>query len=236
MTYESATAQPATSVALLDAAEHAFAERGIEHASLRAIMRSAGANPAAVHYHFGSRQALARAVLERTLRPLNQRRLALLAEAEALAHLGGRAIALPELLDALVRPDFEAVAELGRRSPGRGRLIGTIYNQPERFVKALVEEHFEPVAAKFMPHLVAVLPHIEPAELSWRVRWCVFGLLGALLSDDDPDPDPDAGPDTAGLDVDVTVARVVTVTAGALASPQPEPRRQPSPPSGVNRS
>jgi AcrR family transcriptional regulator len=181
-------------------------------------MRAAGANPAAVHHRFGSRQALAEAVLERTLRPLNGRRLELLERAEAGS--GGGPIALGDLLDALVRPDLEAVAELAHRAPGRGRLIGTIYSQPERFVKALVERHFEPVAARFVPHLVAAVPWVPPAELAWRVRWCVFGLLGALLCDGGLDLDLGAG-EEAGVSaegVDRAIARIVAVTAGAVAS------------------
>jgi AcrR family transcriptional regulator len=210
----------ATATALLDAAEQAFAAGGVEHASLRAIMREAGANPAAVHYHFGSRDELARAVLDRTLAPLNARRLELLGEAEAATRTGAP-IPLFLLLDALVRPDIEAAAELARRGRGRGRLIGLIYSRPERFVTSLVEQHFAPVAASFMPHLAAAVPGVEPSELSWRVRWCVFGVLGALLSATGPGDDLDPG------DIDHTVARIVTVTAAALASPPPETASRP---------
>ena len=74
--------ESATAEALLDAAESAFAERGVEDASLRAIMRAASANTAAVHYHFGGRDALARTVLDRILAPLNARRVVLLQAAE----------------------------------------------------------------------------------------------------------------------------------------------------------
>jgi AcrR family transcriptional regulator len=69
-----------TAVALLDAAEVAFAEHGVDAVSLRAIMRAAGVNTAAIHYHYGSRDELARAVLKRVLNPLQTRRLQLLDE------------------------------------------------------------------------------------------------------------------------------------------------------------
>ena len=74
-----------TKSAILDAAEQAFAEHGFEAASLRSIIATAKVNVAAIHYHFGSKEALIEAVFERRLKPVNSRRLALLDAAEARA-------------------------------------------------------------------------------------------------------------------------------------------------------
>ncbi|NKB90516.1 MAG: TetR family transcriptional regulator [Acidobacteria bacterium] len=200
-----------TATALLDAAEVEFAKRGIPDASLRSIMRAADANPAAVHYHYGSREALAREVLERVLRPLNDRRLELLDELEPRIAAGDVTIA--ELLEALVRPDLEAVIALRKRNPAATNLAGAIYAWPSLFVKALVEEHFAPVARRFLPAMVTAAPGINPSELSWRVRWCVFGVLGALLSDDEFTVDPG--------DLDAKLNQIVTAASGALTAPQP---------------
>src|SRR5918996_5272493 len=68
-----------TREALLDAAEALFSEHGIQASSLRMITHQAGANLAAVHYHFGSKEGLVRAVFSRRLKPLNEERLRLLA-------------------------------------------------------------------------------------------------------------------------------------------------------------
>ena len=54
-----------TKTSLLDAAEALFAELGIAGASMRAITARAGANLAAVHYHFGSKEGLVREVFRR---------------------------------------------------------------------------------------------------------------------------------------------------------------------------
>ena len=175
----------ATAGALLDAAEAEFAESGIGDASLRAIMRAAGADPGSVHYHFRTREALAEAVLDRMLAPLNQRRLELLADAETQAPDGG-VIPLHVLLDALIRPDIELAHSLEARSQGRARLVGAIYIRPVAFVTSRVEDHFRPVAQRFLPHLCAILPDVSRDTLSWRVRWYVFGVIGALLSDGAP--------------------------------------------------
>lgn len=51
--------------ALAEAAERMFGEGGVDAVSLRAVARAAGVAPAAVSYHFPSKEALVSAVLER---------------------------------------------------------------------------------------------------------------------------------------------------------------------------
>lgn len=174
--------------ALLDAAEAEFADAGIETGSLRKIMRVAGADPGAVHYHFGGREALAEAVLTRILVPLNARRRELLEQAKASGEP-----TLTELVEALVRPDIETAHVLNARSPGRARLIGAVYLRPTDFVEATVVTHFAPVAEAFRPDLEVALPHLAFPTIAWRVRWCVFGTLGALLTHESApfESDPD---------------------------------------------
>ncbi len=164
--------------ALLDAAEAEFADEGIESGSLRRIMRHAGADPGAIHYHFGNREAVAAAVLERILVPLNARRLALLEQAAVTDRPQ-----VQQLVEALIRPDIEAAHVLHARSPGRARLIGAIYTRPSDFVATTVAAHFGPVADAFRPHLEAALPHLSFGDVAWRIRWCVFGTVGTLLTD-----------------------------------------------------
>ncbi len=50
---------------LLDAAQAVFAEAGLQAASLRAIARKAGCDPALIYYHFASKEALFEALLDR---------------------------------------------------------------------------------------------------------------------------------------------------------------------------
>jgi AcrR family transcriptional regulator len=70
---------------LLDAALRLFATEGIAAVSLREIRLSAKQrNAGALHYHFGSKEGLLRALLERELPPLVVRRRELLAAAAAL--------------------------------------------------------------------------------------------------------------------------------------------------------
>jgi len=56
--------------AILDAAEVLFAHKGYAATSVREIADTVEVTPAMVHYYFGSKLALLRQVLERTLEPL----------------------------------------------------------------------------------------------------------------------------------------------------------------------
>jgi AcrR family transcriptional regulator len=98
----------ATREKLLDAATKAFAEHGVLNASLLDITRQAGQrNRGALHYHFGSRDGVLAAVLERHVGFLAQREGELLAKALEAAEL-------PPVVEAIVRPAVE-LAESGWR-------------------------------------------------------------------------------------------------------------------------
>jgi AcrR family transcriptional regulator len=168
-------------------------------------MRDANCDPGAVHYHFGGREALAAAVLDRTLVPLNNRRLELLTELDERGRLSVAA-----LVEALIRPDVEAAQALEGRGRGRARLIGAIYLYPAAFVTKHIEQRFGVVADRFHPYLIATVPAVAPDVLAWRIRWCLFGTLGALLTD--PNEILAAKPDEL-------IHRFVTTIAPAIAAP-----------------
>jgi AcrR family transcriptional regulator len=88
---------------LLDAAARLFAERGVDNVSIAEIVRGAGQrNTSAIHYHFGGRTEVLRAVLARHVPELAERRLVLLEQARARPARDARSAA-----DAIVRPVTE---------------------------------------------------------------------------------------------------------------------------------
>lgn len=75
---------------LLRAAHELFAEQGYDRSSVRAITRRAAANLGAITYHFGSKQRLYDAVVERAFREMGDRLAAAAAgPGSALARLRG---------------------------------------------------------------------------------------------------------------------------------------------------
>ncbi|MBK1783112.1 TetR/AcrR family transcriptional regulator [Prauserella cavernicola] len=105
---------PATRERLLDVAEELFAEHDYDAVSVRSVNTAAGMNPAAVHYHFGSKEALVAALLEHRLAPLWQDGLAELSQRGR----DGSPPAVAELVDVVLAP----LAELARDPLGRLRL------------------------------------------------------------------------------------------------------------------
>ena len=89
---------------LLDVAERLFADFGYRATSLRDITSEAGVNLASVNYHFGSKDALLAALLDRRFAPVNHRRLELLDELEASAD---GAVGLRDLVRAFLSPPFD---------------------------------------------------------------------------------------------------------------------------------
>ena len=95
---------------ILDAAEELFAESSYDSTSLRGVTRAADVNLAAVHYHFGSKQALYEAVVTRRVSDVNRDRLERLAALERAA--GGGSIPIEALVEALIAGEPGRAAEI----------------------------------------------------------------------------------------------------------------------------
>src|ERR1039457_2146064 len=119
-------APPDTRTRILDAAEHLFAERGFRGTSVRAITGLAGANLAAVGYHFGSKAELLAAVTRRGPEPISAARGA------GLARLLPRPPDPPvaELVEAFAGPLFDEMPAGDEGGTRTSRLIVTIFGDP----------------------------------------------------------------------------------------------------------
>ena len=164
---------------LLDAAERLFAERGFEGTSMRAVTRAAATSVSAANYHFGSKEALLRAALVRRLEPLNRRRLEALDELEAAA--GDEPVAVEALLEAFLRPGYEAPRNAGEGRPPYRGVAARLYTDPHARVSSLKVELFGPVVARFIDALAGTLPHRPRDELVLDFQF-VIGLLVHVIS------------------------------------------------------
>lgn len=161
--------------ALLDAAEQLFAEHGIATVSDRKVATAAGnTNNSAVAYHFGGREGLLRALLERHLGALEEPRRRLLAESDSL--LGD--------VRALVLPVTEALAALPQPT-WRARFLNQAINDPSTaplFRKSA--EHASAAAEAFdsLVDRVRGRAGVAPDELAARVSLMTH-LVAAACAD-----------------------------------------------------
>jgi len=151
---------------ILDAAEELFAEHGVEATSIRSVISLAEVNLAAIHYHFGSKEELLRAVVARRIDPLNEERIRMLDEYER-----GGEFTLEQVLEAFVGPMMRwSYGET--RSSGIPKLIGRLLGEPGFFSK-IAPEQFGKIKTRFSQALGQCLPDLSPEELFWRLMLIV---------------------------------------------------------------
>ena len=212
---------PETRTTILDAAEALFAEHGYDATSLRQLTTRAKANLAAVNYHFGSKERLAMAALQRRIGPINderRRRLDALPARPAIA----------DVVRAFVEPAFPTAANCpaGHEAPARAfcRMFGRMMFDQPPFLRVFLAEQFRDLGTRFESTLRKSLPRHDAATLWWRLHFMAGAMAHTLHADDG------LAHLTGGLcdanDVDTVVEQLVAFTAAGLAAaPAPTPTR-----------
>jgi AcrR family transcriptional regulator len=159
---------------ILDAAENLFADRGFPATSMRDITKAAEVNLAAINYHFGSKEALLIAVLERTTTPVNRNRLKRLDQLEAAA--AGGPVEPEQLVRAFLTPLFEQRRKWTQPNFKWLKLLGRIHTEVDPELRSKLASQFEPVFGRFSEAMRRSVPEVESNELLWRGLF----LLGAM--------------------------------------------------------
>lgn len=155
---------------ILDVAERQFAENGVAGTTVRAITAEAGANVAAVNYHFRSKEELYREVVNRRLGPLNEKRARLLAD--CLRQAKGKRPAVKEVLRALAEPSLRLCFE----HPHFARLLSRLrYDQDDSLWPAYRSAQAE-LTDRFREAFAAALPGLPTGEVRTRLHY----VLGAI--------------------------------------------------------
>lgn len=210
----------ATKHRILDAAEALFMEHGFEATSLRAITAAAEANLAAVNYHFGTKEELFEAVLTRRLDPMNQRRVALLTELEALA--GEGVVPCDRVLAAMFLPALELARDPALGGTNFLRLLGRAYADPAPFIRHFLSEHYAEMIARFKEAFARALPHLPRRELSWRLHFIMGALSYTLAGTDALKLIHEIAPADGGANDELLLRRLAPFLLAGLTSPMPE--------------
>jgi AcrR family transcriptional regulator len=198
---------------ILDVAERLFAENGVHGASLRAIITEAEVNLAAVHYHFGSKDALVEAVFERRVGPVNEARLRWLDRIEAASD---GTPPVDEVLRALVTPAIQLALD-----PERGhtfmKTCGRFYTESGDYLQPIFDRLFSKIIERFVPAFGRACPELPPAELLWRIHFAIGVMVHTLLDSERLGRISGGACDTS--DADAVVERMVQFAAAGMRAP-----------------
>ncbi|MCE2515677.1 MAG: TetR family transcriptional regulator [Acidobacteria bacterium] len=199
---------------ILDVAERLFADRGYPATSLRDITAEAAVNLASVNYHFGAKESLLAALLERRFAPLNRRRLELLDEIEV--EVGAGRPAVEEVLRAFLAPPFEMQQKWGASGRTFLRLVGRLHAETNDEHRATYLRHFEEVRRRFTSALHRALPHLEATDVHWRMMFLMGSMAFAMVEGLTPRP---GGPPPR--DPDEVLDALLCFAAAGVAAPSP---------------
>lgn len=165
---------------LLEATEWLFIESGYDAMSLRHITTRAGANLAAVNYHFGSKETLMQELLSQRLDRLNRERLQLLSACERQRPDGLDAAAI---LGMLFIPAFR-LSHGSSSGPAFMRLLGRVYSDPSPFIRSYLQQHYRSISGRFFEAFARALPELPRNELGLRLHFALKALSGMLAGED----------------------------------------------------
>ena len=201
-----------TRLHLIATAEKLFAQRGFEAVSMREINRAAGqGNASALHYHFGSREALVEAIIAWRMSPVNQRRNEIL---DGMVK-DGREITPRELAQALVVPLSE-VAAIPVEENGWLSFLGQIYASGTIDLPEMTRRIGSGSSLRRLEKLArAALPEIPSPILDQRVAILIRQAVHALAEWQRSSPERPYGDQMRSLSL--FAANLTDMTAAALA-------------------
>jgi AcrR family transcriptional regulator len=159
---------------ILDAAESLMGDKGFTSTSMRDITAAAKVNLASVNYHFGSKEALLAAVLERRLQPINEQRLEFL-DALELENSDSK-IRHQDIVRAFVSPPFKQQQQWGGNSETFLRLLGRLHSETNEEFRQVFMSEYELVYQRFAVALQRSLPHLTNTNLPWRMLFMVGSI------------------------------------------------------------
>lgn len=157
-----------TKTRILDAAEKLIVELGAEKASLRKITAEAGVNIAAINYHFGSKDNLVSAILERFLNPVLHE---LMTGLETLVKQSGEKG--PEIED-IIRCNLVPIYQFSIKNPDYENIfyqLSRSYDDQNVFRQS-IQKTMEKNMKFYAQHIVRALPDIP--EETTLMRFAFF--------------------------------------------------------------
>ena len=153
---------------IINVAERLFAEKGFAGTSLRNVIREAGVNIAAVHYHFGSKEELFIAVVRRVAQQIVTSQVEELSKYENLEEPPS----LENILEAFYGPPLRIITQMGEAGVVRAQFMGRCRAEPFP-IQQLSDKEFHESQRRFLDILQRALPDQTRTELTWKLDLAV---------------------------------------------------------------
>ena len=199
-----------TKTQILDATERLIAEKAFAGTTLRNIASAAGVNLAAVHYHFGSKEDLFRAAVQRIAKPVVARQLDMLNQLKQKTVVPS----VEDLLAAFLTPPLEFISGGASSRIVRAQFMGRCRTEPEP-IQSIARQEFSSSAESFLDVLQRALPDQSRSQLDWKLDLVIAALIqvqmqagkpNALLQSNQP------------KDIQVAITNLVTFMANGMRS------------------
>lgn len=194
---------------LLEATRSLLAEHGEDAVTLRDITQAAGANVAAVSYHFGSKEALCRATCEQAVTQLIEEQIDGLRALEEDA-------SLEEMAAAWARPVIRAVSGPPGEARCLQRIVARLVADPPAELRDWMAGSIARADAELLRLLRGAMPGVPDGELRVRAE-CAAGILHFIATGN-------MRCDLATKTEEEVERLLVPVIAGALAGGATYPR------------
>jgi TetR/AcrR family transcriptional regulator, regulator of cefoperazone and chloramphenicol sensitivity len=153
---------------LLEVAEHVFADRGYQAATIREMCVRAGANVAAVNYHFGGKLGLYTEVLQQSIRAV---------QIDAIKNALDKTAPPEEILRAVIRARLQGLWK-GSLRDWHFRLLTHELAQPSPAFQQFTKKVGRPIFNRLL-ELVGRMIGLPPEDE--KTRLCAVSVIGQIL-------------------------------------------------------
>lgn len=202
---------------ILDSALALYAEKGLDGVPVRTLTSHAGVNVAAIHYHFGSSEALAEVLFDELSARVNKGRTLALKEITAAAGTGTRP-QVTAIVKAFVAP------YVGDGAATEGQLLAQLILKhrlsPSPMTERVIKKHFDPMAKKFVAALHDAAPEIPLSLMYLRYMLMVSTVVLFLTDRGRPNRLQRLSGTKAGtMDAQATAIALVDFVVGGIRAP-----------------
>lgn len=165
-----------TKTAIMDTAEMMMAEHGVNGVSIRAILAEARANPAALHYHFNSRDGLIEAMIARYGRIPSLRRLEMISEFDRT----GSVPTAQDVVNFIVDPMIDLLEQKGEAGRRFLRFVARLQSDRTGLHHLEERKYFPEIRERLRSMLQQACPNVPETELELRITMVIDTMLQSL--------------------------------------------------------